>query len=334
MAAPQQRTYCKLIAEVNQTTASSTIYHLAFADPDAEIALESAEGTLYRVHSYTLQTTSGLFKTLLSLPPPPGGHSTDPIPVYQPDAVLEPLLRLMCGLETPPWTSIDALSAVLFLAQNWDAPGPLASLRSALTSHKFLTSDPLRVYALASHFGFRPETQLASTRTLSSNIFSLESFDILSTMPASATLPLLRLHRARRDALRTLFDSPERFLAGNGQPFHCSSCAITPLENSSWRALKHRVLRELDVCSSGAAMQDYGIAAMQDYGIAVSTGGMWGEDGMGNWPEAKACWAAVCVKPGCGATNYDRVATIRQMRACLDGLPFAVDVDWLDEDRT
>ncbi|KAK7017325.1 hypothetical protein R3P38DRAFT_2986491 [Favolaschia claudopus] len=239
MAAPQQRTDCKLITEVNQTTASSRyiISHLPTRMP--------------KLHSNQ-----------------PRGRYTD--------------------------TKLGR-------------PRPLASLRSALTSHKFLTNDPLRVYALASHFGFRPETQLASTRTLSSNIFSLESFDILSTMPASATLPLLRLHRARRDALRTLFDSPERFLAGNGQPFHCSSCAITPLENSSWRALKHRVLRELDVCSSGAAMQDYGIAV---------SGGLWGEDGMGNWPEAKACWAAMCVKPGCGATNYDRVATIRQMRAC------------------
>ncbi|KAF8134732.1 hypothetical protein K438DRAFT_1738898 [Mycena galopus ATCC 62051] len=219
----------------------------------------------------------------------------------------------MCGLSTAPWSSLDELSAVLTLAQNWDAPGPIASLRRALTSHKFLTADPLRVYALASHFGFRAEMQLASSHTLSLNLYDPLHTDVLASVPAAASLPLLRLHRGRRDALRDMLDSPERFLAGNGQPFHCSACAITPLENRTWRELKHRVLRELDVCANGDALRD----------------GFWDKQGMGSWVEAKACWAAVCVKAGCAATNYDRAATIKQIRTCLEGLPVTVEIDWL-----
>jgi hypothetical protein len=172
------------------------------------------------------------------------------------------------------------------------------------------------VYALTSHFGFRPETQLASTHTLSLNLFDPTHADVLASIPSTAALPLLRLHRRRRDALRDMLDSPERFLAGNGQPFHCSACAITPLENRTWRALKHRILRELDVCAGGDALRD----------------GMWGPGGMGTWAEAKACWAAVCVKPGCAAANYDRPATIKQIRACLEGLSARVEVDWLREE--
>ncbi|KAJ6488991.1 hypothetical protein C8R45DRAFT_250053 [Mycena sanguinolenta] len=297
--------------------AHTPTYHTAFAAPDAEIVIASSEGTLYRVHAYTLRTTSGLFKTLLSLPPPPGGHTTEPIAIHKPDAVVEPLLRLMCGLATSPWTSLDELSAVLSLAQNWDAPGPIASLRPSLTSHKFLTTDPLRVYALASHLGFRAETQLASTHTLSLNLFDTTHADILAGIRATAALPLFRLHRSRRDALRDMLNSPERFLAGNSQPFHCSGCAITPLENRTWRELKHRVLRELDVCANGDALRE----------------GMWAEGGMGNWPEAKACWAAVCVRAGCPATNYDRAATVKQIRACLEGLPVAVEADWLRDTK-
>ncbi|KAJ6522249.1 hypothetical protein B0H19DRAFT_973623 [Mycena capillaripes] len=316
MAAPQE-THLKLISQSEATPcAPNHVYHPDFASPDTDIVLESSEGTRYRLHKYTLCTTSGLFKSLLSLPPPPGGHSTEPIAIHEPDAVVEPLLRIMCGLATRPWATLDELSAVLSLAQNWAAPGPIASLRPALTAHKFLTSDPLRVYALAAHFGFRAETQLASTHTLSLNLFDAAHAKTLATMPATAALPLLRLHRGRRDALGALLDSPERFLAGNGQPFHCSACAITPLENRTWRALKHRVLREFDVCASGDALR----------------AAVWRKGGMGGWEEAKACWAAVCVKPGCAAANYDRAATIKQMRACVEGLPVAVEVDWLQEE--
>ncbi|KAJ7863396.1 hypothetical protein B0H13DRAFT_2565279 [Mycena leptocephala] len=316
MAAPQDINL-KPSAHAQLVLCSPTpVYHPDFAAPDAEIVLASSEGTLYRLHVHTLRTTSGLFKTMLSLPPPPGGHTPEPIPIYEPDVVVEPLLRLMCGLATPPWASLDELSAVLSLAQNWAAPGPIASLRPALRAHKFLTTAPLRVYALAAHFGFRAETALASTHTLSLNLFDPAHADTLASMPAAAALPLLRLHRARRDALRALLDSPERFLAGNGQPFHCSACAITPLENRTWCALKHRVMREFDVRAGGDALG----------------AGMWGEGGMSGWEEAKACWAAVCLKPGCGAANYDRAATIKQIRACVEGLPVVVEVDWLGEE--
>ncbi|KAJ6471833.1 hypothetical protein C8R47DRAFT_1147237 [Mycena vitilis] len=329
MAAPQE-TNLKPIAREEPSPCArkcaltpSPIYHPDFSAREDEIVLQSSEGTLYRVHEYTLRTTSGLFKSMLSLPPPPGGHSPEPIAIHEPDAVVEPLLRLICGLATPTWTSLASLSAVLTLAENWTAPGPIALLRPALTSPKFLTTSPLHVYALATHLNFRAEAQLASTHTLHLNLFDTQHAEVLESMPACAVLPLLRLHRARRDGLKALLDSPERFLAGNGQPFHCSACAITPLDNSSWRALKHRVLREFDVCAGGDAL-GAGFWDKREEGK--------GRSGMGTWEEAKACWAAVCVRRECAAANYDRAATIKQMRACVDGLPTMVEVDWMQEE--
>ncbi|KAJ7027707.1 hypothetical protein C8F04DRAFT_1113919 [Mycena alexandri] len=318
MAAPApQETKLKAPAHEQHTLDAPLPYHSAFADSDAEIVLASSEGTLYRVHAYTLRTTSGIFKTLLSLPPPPGGHGVEPIPIDEPDKVLEPLLCLMCGLPTPPWNSLDDLSAVLTLAQNWGALGPIALLRPALTAHRFLAANPIHVYALATHFGWRAEAQFASTHTLSLDLLDPKHADSLGCMPAVATIALLRLHRTRRDALSALLNSPERFLAGNGQPFYCSACAITPLENRSWRALKHRILKELDTSAAGDGLGP----------------GMWKEGGMGTWKEARECWAAVCVKSGCGAANYDRPATVKQIRACVEGLPAVVEVDWLEEER-
>lgn len=45
-----------------------------------------------------------------------------------------------------------------------------------------------------------------------------------------------------------------------------------------------------------------------------------------DWPEARACWEARCTKPDCGGLNYDRVATLRQIQACVALLPLTVDM--------
>lgn len=44
------------------------------------------------------------------------------------------------------------------------------------------------------------------------------------------------------------------------------------------------------------------------------------------WPVAKACWEAKCSKEGCGGLNYDRVATLRQIRACIALLPTTIEL--------
>ncbi|KAJ7732356.1 hypothetical protein DFH07DRAFT_929071 [Mycena maculata] len=314
MAAPQKPN-SKTIGHERNTPCAPTLltptYNEAFSSSEADIVLESSDGTLYRVHSYTLRTTSGLFRTMLSLPPPSGGHTHEPIAIHHPDAVVEPLLRLICGLATRPWRSIDELEAVLTLAESWDAPGPISSLRIALSGGKWLTTAPLRLYALAAHFAWPAEAQRASTHTLVLDLSSPAHAPVLASLPAPALLALLRLHRTRRDALRALLDSPERFLAGNGDPFHCSACAVTPLDNRTWRALKARIFREMNVRPLGDTL-----------GVPVG--------GMCDWPEAKACWAARCAKEGCGAANYDRAATLKQVRTCVDALPLVVELDWMD----
>lgn len=48
-------------------------------------------------------------------------------------------------------------------------------------------------------------------------------------------------------------------------------------------------------------------------------------DKMAGWPEAKACWEERCPKPDCRGYNYDRVATLRQIRNCIDILPLTIE---------
>ena len=64
-------------------------------------------------------------------------------------------------------------------------------------------------------------------------------------------LPLLRLHRARRDRWRSLLDSPLTFVAGNGAPYFCGTCGVTPLDNMPWRLLKHALVDGLERCPRG-----------------------------------------------------------------------------------
>ncbi|KAG6815593.1 hypothetical protein H0H87_000278, partial [Tephrocybe sp. NHM501043] len=188
-------------------------FHPEFSFPDANVIVRSFEGTLYRIHSYTLHTTSGLFNTMFSLPQPTkyqvnaqGQGYTGPvnedaeleeIPIYESDFVLERLLCQLCSIQIPSWESYDDLDRVLTAAEKWDIPGPIASIRAALTCPKFLTSDRLRLYVLAKHFNWREEAKIAATQTLKLNL--------LDSVHASTLC----------DMFKELLISPERFAAGN-----------------------------------------------------------------------------------------------------------------------
>lgn len=89
-------------------------------------------------------------------------------------------------------------------------------------------------------------------------------------------------------------------------PYHCSRCGVTQLDNYTWRELKNAMFLEIDRRPLGDTL-----------GLVV------GETA--EWPEAKACWEAKCKMEGCGGLNYDRVATLRQIRNCVDLLPSTIE---------
>lgn len=43
--------------------------------------------------------------------------------------------------------------------------------------------------------------------------------------------------------------------------------------------------------------------------------------GLSEWREALACWKAACPNESCKRLLYDRLETIRVIRACIEGLP-------------
>lgn len=276
-------------------------FHPVFNSPDADVILCSSEGTLYRVPSYTLRTTSGLFRTMLELPQGASTRQDEPIPIDEKDKVLERLLRMISGLEIPRWESYEDVESVISIAENWDATGPLAIIRSAITAPLFL-ADPLRLYAIAAHFGWEEEAKLASKHSLTLSIYDKEHQAILQRIPPKPLLTLLNFHRRRRDEFKALIDSQEQFNAGNSNPNHCSGCGHE-VDNHTWRELKTAMVSEMDRRPLGDTL-----VGME----------------MDAWPEAVACWGAKCTAKACGKLNYHKNATLADIKRCLDSLPLTI----------
>ncbi|KAF7296400.1 BTB domain-containing protein [Mycena chlorophos] len=220
-------------------TAKET-YHPSFDDEFADVVLQSLEGTLYRVHSFVLRTTSGFFRTMLSLPQPPapdGKPHHAEIPVGEHDAVLERVLRMLCGLEIPRWTSFDELESALELIEKWDTPGPLSFIRTALPAPMF-ADDPLRVYLLATRFGWQEETDSALVQTLKLDLLApaSEFESMLCRLSSRSLLKLITFHERCKTRFRTALDGTELFAAGNEEQRECS-CGKRR-DNYTWRMLK------------------------------------------------------------------------------------------------
>lgn len=203
-----------------------------FSCPDGDVVLRSTEGTLYRLHSYTLRRSSGLFDTMFSLPQPKTcrlshnhnhHYSTssdaksypDILDVYEPDFPMEEVLKLIYGILTPLRSSFDEIEAILALAEKWDTQGSIASLRSAFCSSQFIDQCPIRCYALSRHYGWDYEARLASTRTLTLNLYDPIHAHSLYQLSSKDLRLLVNLHRKRKDMFQQLLNSPERFPAGN-----------------------------------------------------------------------------------------------------------------------
>ena len=281
------------------STGKTQVYHPHFSSPDADIILRSTEGTLFRVHSYTLRTTSGLFQTIFSLPQlkaaaalpderdklTRSAQSSYTIPIYEPAHLLSYILPLITG-KAPPQPlhslSLPTLTRLLFLAEKWDGPGPLSQLRSVINGSRprnglrlfasnspfcpfspfssftstslsiplepsspsssrgeigaltgFFCTDPLRVYVLSRHFGWREEAERAAASLLALRMDELErqweeiregkperqgeeEKDVIMFMPTNRDWELLvGLRRRRCEAFKELIDSRDKFTAGN-----------------------------------------------------------------------------------------------------------------------
>ncbi|KAI0661185.1 hypothetical protein C8Q70DRAFT_1052292 [Cubamyces menziesii] len=275
--------------------------HPLFSSEDGDIVLGSKDRVLFRVHSYTLKTTSGWFRAMYSLPQRSATVTDVPpetIFVDEDSATLEGLLRMVCGLPVPRLDSYDIIEPILHAAEKYDMPGPMSIVR-ALVMTPPLLAEPLRLYAIACRYGWQDEAMLASRYTLTLNLHAPEFRSTLQKLSTDALLNLFQLHRTRREALRKRLDDPP-FVNDNGDT-SCSNCGSL-VDYHTWRELKYVIIMEMDARPLGDTVVNPGLL---------------------EWPAARACWAAKCIN--CDRVLYDKTLTMRVIRECIEQLPTTID---------
>jgi len=269
----------------------------AFMEDDANIILTSSDGVDYRVHAFTLRTTSGFFRDMISLPQHDSAESReDSITLDEPSKVLGTLLRMICGFGITKWASYDEAENVLAAAQKYDMTGPLVTIRSAMTSPFFL-EEPLRLYAVAARYGWEEEAKLASKYTLTLSLHDDEHAAILKRIPTDYVLRLFRLHRARRDQFK------KHITRDNGcfGIQNCTNCHMS-VQHSTLGHLTNSIIWEMDRRPAGDELLE----------------GQWKE-----WPVYKG---DVCTRH-CSATfintGYEQRIS-REIKSCLRSLPSTI----------
>jgi len=270
-------------------------YHPQFDSGD--VVLCSSEGTRYRIPSHILKITCGLFRNTLCTTNP----ALEVQEVNEKDNVLERVLRLICGLETPRWKSFDELEESLELAEKWDAPGPISVIRSAITAPIFL-EEPLRLYSIATRVGWEEETKIASTHSLALDLCGEEHQAQLERLASKHLMALFKLHRRRRDKFKHSLDNDPIYNHGNCPQTPCTGCG-EKLDNHRWKEFKARAFVEMDQRPLGDTLISLDIA---------------------EWPETIACWAAKCSNKGCEKPNYDPATTLRAIELSIRELPITI----------
>ncbi|TFK21775.1 hypothetical protein FA15DRAFT_681962 [Coprinopsis marcescibilis] len=162
---------------------SSSIPQLAlcpFDNPEADLILRSSDShpTDYRVFKLLLSLSSPFFSVLFTLPQPKASKYSsskviqDEIPVVQmaeDREVLDILLGFCYPLSAhslPSFSSLAILQRVADASLKFEMDGILRHVRQELVSPRFLETQPIRVYALAYHYGWVEEMKLAARDTL------------------------------------------------------------------------------------------------------------------------------------------------------------------------
>ncbi|KAI0724499.1 hypothetical protein C8T65DRAFT_5057 [Cerioporus squamosus] len=187
--------------------------HPVFAKPFAngDIKLLSSDNVLFPMSANTLSRASGWFNAMFSLPQSPADLAAakdglEPLEVTEPSEVLAGLLSIISGIALPAMDDIDFVESVLYAADKYDMPLPIAVLRAAALP-LFLQTRPIRAYAMACHMSWETEAKEAASRTLGLDIMATENAKDIGRLDTPYLLKLLALHGKRRNQLAVALDN-------------------------------------------------------------------------------------------------------------------------------
>ena len=206
---------------------------------DADVILRSSDGKELRVHRLILSLSSPVFQGMFGLPQPTDPSDPSQIPtidVADTSDILEPFIQHLYPKSSPKVADIQTWAALYAIADKYSAEAVMELLRDILIP-QFLEASPLRVYALASRWGFEEEAKAASRRTLAMDIFKDFPLEDAELMGGVACQRLLFLHLNRRQAAQDLVAKHPL----PSSPPDDSSCPCTPNYNRIVPALTRRI---------------------------------------------------------------------------------------------
>jgi BTB/POZ domain len=161
-----------------------------------------------------LALSSPVFSTMFSLPQSESARK-QVLPVVdlsEGRATLDALLRVIYPIADPKFETLDDLGPVIDAAMKYEITFALTRLRSFLVSPRFLKNQPLRVYAIATHWGFEEEMKTASGYTLGVDIINSPSADTLNNIATAHYRRLLIFHLERAAKAQQILEdvSPAR----------------------------------------------------------------------------------------------------------------------------
>jgi len=184
-----------------------------FEAPDADIILRSSDGKEFRVHRLILSLASPFFQDMFNLPQPTAEPPSQipSVDVPEPSDILQPFIQYLYPRSPPKAPDIAMWVALYTIADKYNVEVVMELLRNMLIPW-FLDTSPLRVYALACHWGFKEEAKTAARRTLTMDISGGFPEEDATLMGGLACQKLYLLHIQRQERARTLLNKRTRLL--------------------------------------------------------------------------------------------------------------------------
>ncbi|KAH7913940.1 hypothetical protein BJ138DRAFT_1144800 [Hygrophoropsis aurantiaca] len=203
---------------------------------DADIILRSSDGANFRTYKFILSFVSPVFRTMLSLPQPPGEAApSSPLPSLTPPIItLQEDGHTLNKLLTPCYPgygvsldSLDDLRAVLRAADKYDIQSVLDSVREWMVISPLLQINPLHFYMISCAQGWEAVARLSATKVI-------ETVDFCRLEGAQRYIP--EMEDASAGAYHRLLEYRTR----------CGAAAQRVLEYYNW--YDEKTFRQLSEC--------------------------------------------------------------------------------------
>lgn len=215
---------------INEPPALSKSAPAPFNDIEADVILRSNDDVEFLIFKMFLSYASPFFKQMFTLPQGQGEQNMKdgrPIVAVTEDSKTIRLLLQYCyprweDEEEPP--NLETLISVLQVSIKYDMAGVEKRVRAALVAPRFITDDPVRLYAMTLHRGLAAEARIAAKETLRLPILGRKYVPELELISAGAHYRLQEYHVKCAELASGVAKSLEWVLVENYIWFECTEC--------------------------------------------------------------------------------------------------------------